>query len=571
MACLLCSLTWNWATPRAAAQEQESTGHEKGSVPQKPAIPAPAEDAKSAAAGGAAAKVESPTVPPEGVIPGYGNPGIGVASAAKTAPEKAPPPPAADLVPYRVQIRVGFGTDAFLTSRERQQFLDDLAEHASRWIGDAWQVRIAAEAQLSPGASFLLERLTGAEFQQRFASQLADDDKLFVVTLETQGAGYRLAVREWDNATQQLGPMQSREVFIRDSLAASALQLIRGVYRPVVKIEKVGDAPVSLRAVGGDIRPPDPSWLPLRTGAVFEGYTRVLDKKKAVQRIQQVPWSYITVGEIERGVAACSVISAMGKPFFGQKRRSEQIGLEIRRHYAETELMLRTRGNNPRPQTGLDVEVHRVVDSKDEVVFRSMSNRLGIVKIPVDLQAENPRVTLVIRSSLVPLAKLPYIPGIHPTDQLLLPDDSLRLKVEGELTLLQADIVDTVARREVIRATARAQKKTNNLQRVDQLLAELNSLPQADHFIGQLTSLRVSSTAQAKARRDRVAETRINKLCAETNDLIAKHLDAEKFRTTHDEVSDIRTVIADEVKIKKAMEDAIKEGGTNPRRKSAGT
>lgn len=562
IAAILTCLSGLWAASRLDAEEQPpatSTG-----------MAGPTSTATTTAA------PKAGTTPAEEgkAAPGYGSQ-IATPAAAAAAPAavKPPPPPPVDLVPCRVQIRVGFDTDPFLAKVERQQFLDDLAAHASRWIGDLWQVEIVPEPQLSPGTSFVLERMTAADFQQRYASHAKNVDKVFLLTLETVGAGYRLAAREWDVPTQQFSPMRAQTTYIEPAIAATAFQVLHDVYRPIVKVEVIkngNDQQVKLRAFGGDFVPPDPNWLPLRSGSVFEGYTRVLDKEKVVQRIQSIPWSYITVGKIIRGVAETSIVSALGKPFFGQKRRSEQVALEIRRQYPVTALKLTTRGSNPRPQTGLEVEIVRGTAAKTEVVFRGLSNRLGVVQIPVDLKAENPQVWLVIRSSLVPLAKIPYIPGIHAQDELQLPDDTLRLKVEGELTLMQADIVDSVARREVMRATAAGQRKSVNVQKLDQMIAELNAMPTGDMFSAQLSALQVSSTAQAKARRDRIAETRINKLCKETAELISKHMAPERISAIHEELVLIRQEVADNASVEKQREDAIKEGNYNTRRKPQG-
>lgn len=560
--CLVASTLWAEEKTGSQPSTTEKAGEaaDKKDVPST-AVPPAAKDATTPASQGG-----------DSTAPGYGN---------RTAPEPIiikkllpppPPPVPADLIACKVQFRVGFGTDPLLGPQDRQDFLVSLEEHCGRWIGDTWQMTITQEPKLSPGGAFLLERLTPNVVLDQY--QPGEADKVYLMTLESApgGAGFRLAAREWDTATRQLSPLRERTIFVRSALGAEALQLVHELYRPIVQIERVGKTENRLRALAGDINPPDPNWKPLRTGAIFEGYTRYLDKKKIVQRILPVAWSYITVGKIQRGVAACTVVSGLKNPFRGKQRMMEDVGLEIRRDYPYSDLILLTRGRNPRPQTGLEVEVlsdakPKIVDKKPQpdVLHRLLSNRLGIVRIPAEIPSGTDKVWIVVRSSMVPLAKVPYIPGLHATDQIQLPDDSLRLRVEGELTLLQADIVDTVARREVIHATARAQKKTGNVKRVEELISEFDSLPTGDQFTGKLTALRVSSTDQAKKNRDRVAETRIVKLCSETADMINKHLDPDKVHSVRDSLVDIRTNLVDEAKFNKQVQDFQNVGGDDPR------
>src|SRR5262249_25308582 len=155
---IACCLIWGWTASRSGAQDKESAAKAKESAPQEPAASPPSTNS-------APAKKEPTAAPAEKPPPGYDHRGQDTAAAPVAKP---PPPPPADLVPCQVQIRVGFGTDPYLTATEKQAFLTDLADHAKRWIGDMWQVEIVPEPQLSPGASFLLERLSLAEFQERF-------------------------------------------------------------------------------------------------------------------------------------------------------------------------------------------------------------------------------------------------------------------------------------------------------------------------------------------------------------------------------------------------------------------
>ena len=118
------------------------------------------------------------------------------------------------------------------------------------------------------------------------------------------------------------------------------------------------------------------------------------------------------------------------------------------------------------------------------------------------------------------------------------PNDRARLNVEGEVALLQSELIDIVATREVLMARTRGAAKTKNWDNVGKFLSQLQDLPTLDEFNSRIDSLQVRAVQSAKIARDRVAEIRVKRLCTGIATAAKKHLDPfriAEFRREMDE------------------------------------
>ena len=122
------------------------------------------------------------------------------------------------------------------------------------------------------------------------------------------------------------------------------------------------------------------------------------------------------------------------------------------------------------------------------------------------------------------------MPGMVPEVEIEVPDDTARLNVEGEVALLQGKLIDIVATREVIMARIRAAASKNSWENVDSFLKELDELMTRDQFVAEIDTLQVQAVYHAQQARDRVAESRIKKLCTGIKESAQKYLDP--FRVT---------------------------------------
>src|SRR5262249_38589755 len=98
-------------------------------------------------------------------------------------------------------------------------------------------------------------------------------------------------------------------------------------------------------------------WLPLQEGRTFEIYYCFLNKDRAIERVQQVPFTYLTASdETGRGIAAGTLGSGLRAPLTA-RRRIQVLALGITERRPEPQLTLVTRPPARKPLAGVEVEV----------------------------------------------------------------------------------------------------------------------------------------------------------------------------------------------------------------------
>ncbi len=140
------------------------------------------------------------------------------------------------------------------------------------------------------------------------------------------------------------------------------------------------------------------------------------------------------------------------------------------------------------------------------------------------------------------LARVPYAPGMMPADTVKLPDDSLRLGVEGELYLFRDELVDMVARRAVFKGMARKAATNGETDQLEAALKKIEGLKGKRNFDSDLNTVRVPAIDKAKALRNRSAERNIEKLCKAMGESLAEFFKTEKQLKEMDEIEKLRAL-----------------------------
>ena len=112
--------------------------------------------------------------------------------------------------------------------------------------------------------------------------------------------------------------------------------------------------------------------------------------------------------------------------------------------------------------------------------------------------------------------------------------------------MLQGEVIDAVALRNTAFATIRAAAKKNDWATVKQKLELLKRIQDVGVLNDRLNAVRVGATTAAKARKDRVAEIRINRMCDETSTLIKAHLSDDKLSTLTEEMEALQNADTEE-------------------------
>ena len=123
---------------------------------------------------------------------------------------------------------------------------------------------------------------------------------------------------------------------------------------------------------------------------------------------------------------------------------------------------------------------------------------------------------------------------------LAIPDDAARLSVEGSLSVLEGELIDAVARRAMLMARARRASKARDWDDVDIFIEDLQNVPDYEAFRQRVASVQLPAVQSARELGDRVAESRIKKMCADLQQAASGHLDAEVVREFRIEMDELR-------------------------------
>jgi hypothetical protein len=491
------------------------------------------------------------------------------------------PPIPIELQPYRVQVQIGFERSPQFGDDFRRSVLEGVREGLDRYVGEFWQATVAEEqGRLYTG----LAALNRLRFETIPPGAIQPDmHKVYLLAIQADGARFRVAGRECDAVVRQLGPLAVQSVSETNEISQALLAVIRDVFRPQATVETSKSGVVTLRARGGEFPPRDAGWRPLQPGQVYEVHYCYLNKDRDIERVQQVPFTYLTLDEeTGRGVARAVVTSGLRAPLTA-RRRIQPLALGINQRRPETRLTLITRPPARKPLGGVEVEISPVStppqdapkkpveegqkdadagsDAKPpERLPRLVADRAGLVTLAASLAPEGKPVWLFVKSGQALLARVPIVPGAQAGEVLELPDDTLRLEIEGSIATLQAELVDTVARRAVLMALAKSRAKSDQWEAVAATLKQLDEMPTAAAFAVNINAIRQPALKAARARRDRTTEERVKKLCDEATELVNNYLDAEKLKELKEELNEMRQIAADEA----AAEAKAKAGGGQP-------
>lgn len=482
-----------------------------------------------------------------------------VLALATTARAEDSRPVSVDEQAYQVRIELTFGSHFTFTPEARAAILSDLRAGLDRTVGDMWRVELVQDHSLEAGGLDALARLGDDDYRAQY--EPAGIDKAFRVLLLAEGAGFRAAAREWDAETRQRGPIGQRTSYDQRELGNLLVELLRELFRPIALIEQVGKGPPTLRARAGTLSPHDESWQPLREGMLYESYYRYTNKDRVIERIQQIPWTYLEPRDVAGATSGCVVTSGLRIPLTGRRRRVEPVALGIAHQLPVTRLLLVTRPPARRPLGGIEVEVSEksqtaVIEGKiqrPELLQRHVSDRNGLVSIGGETRAEAAMrpIWLFVRSGQNLLARVPFVPGVREVEILELPDDTLRLEIEGRVAQLQSELVDAVARRALLASMARNRAKARDWERSDEHLKAISTLPGAREFFDDLNTIRQPGLKAARARKDRTTELRIQKLCDDLAVLIKAYLEEDKLQEVLEEIAELRTVAAEDAAAEK--------------------
>ena len=480
-----------------------------------------------------------------------------------------------DVRPYRVRLLLAFDSPQ-LSAVAQQDVLDETHRAAQRCVGEMWQLHVESIAWLQPVSAKGLARLDVTKLshskvvvdaasvrEQTRATVDADAgnvghdgepvDVWFVVALQAARPGYRIDVRSWQPEIQVVTEAVGVHVTDPRDVSVAILKLCRLAFRPLGVVEDVDGKTARVRLQAGSLAAPDEAFALVQPNDSFVPSIAVRNREQRIEKLQSIPWTYLTATEVDGARVTCEIGSGLRSPIGGKQRgRIETIAVAVHPQHATTRLELATQAKPSLPLVAHRVELRSssVIPKPDNDAAREehllrelLTDRRGLVVIPTD--SERPLVWLFAYSGQHLLARVPFVPGSVADARLEVPDDAARLTAEADVQMLQGELVDAVAVRNTQFATIRSAAKKSDWKQVRAKLADLSKLTDPKSFLDRLAAIRVPAVNAAKARRDRAAEVRINRLCDEMAELIRQYLNEDKLKLFREEMAELLKSEAD--------------------------
>ncbi len=454
--------------------------------------------------------------------------------------------------PYRVHISIAFDSNCATSDAVRQQLVGGIERAVARMYGRMWTTTVETNEWLIPGQGQRLERLLLPDVFERYPEE--QYDKAFVLTVESSGRSYNISCREYDSRIHELTPVYSERTLDPRSIGTVAARVMRDSFRPVLLYvrqfdDEEGRSLMELQAQAGEIIPPDSSADQVRKGDVLRPFVRSMERRnpKKLKQLKALPLSYIRTMSVDRDVARGLITGYYAthmtfSMFGGKGRRLQHLAIRQRptSNKSRVRLVLQSRLDKPLISHRLSIAYQLGwKDEEDGPQTKLVSDRNG--EVIIETRENHPTFWIRVYSGASLLARVPYAPGLLPHDVVALPDDSIRLGVEGELQLLQDKLIDSIAMQGVLLARARKAAKADDAEAVKQLLEQYKEVPAKTWFLEAISNTRIPAVQEAKKRG--MGSTRIDKLCQKLSESIGTFFTDEKRAERQTEIDQLQSAV----------------------------
>jgi hypothetical protein len=432
-----------------------------------------------------------------------------------------------EVSPYKVEVWVAFGPRAFGDHERHEQFSSQLQTLAASRVGAVWQLA-ARPAPARFYADVLREAEIDLEQLKTAEPQLAQADKLILVCVHDDASGSVVTAREVDLATRRWSAVE-RVAASELSMLRQTLALICEVFVPIVRIDRIEDSRVTVSVRASALERPESSvrrWdvpTQIQVGDALQPVLLMADRNGQIgpEGVKPIEWTVLDAKERQGSQLVCEFQSGFRQPFSTRRNsRIQQLAYRIKPRQDGSTLRLVNRQQPDQPLVGYEV-YSRPPEDEQSTELIGRTDWRG--ELWIERDARQPIQLLFVRNGQQLLGKLPLVPGDQPLLVAPLRDDELRLEAEGFLLGVQENLVDLVARREVLAVRIRREIEAGNLEQAEALLTELRQLDTSDDF-----ARRVQRRKQTLTSGEMHVQQTIDELFAQTRSLLGKYLSQDQ-------------------------------------------
>ena len=441
-----------------------------------------------------------------------------------------------ELTPYKVKTWVVLESRPLIPPTAAAQLDRQLRRSADSSLGAVWDLQIEEGPVEYRGEFFALQEPSPDSVLTQFPA-VEGFDKLMVVVVVCDDNGYRVDVAELDVRTRVWSAWASRHVDTWARVADVTFRLMCETFVPLAQIRRVEDDQVTAYVRAGALLRPESSarrWnvpTEITTGDILQPVIRRADRNGKVNSdgVKPIQWTVLLVEEQDGGELICKTLSGYKQPFnVRRSARVEQLALLIRPKYDTTTLRLTDRRNPEQPLVGYDIYSRRPGVEVSEFIGRT--DWRGLLQIDPD--EESPVRVLYVKNGSRLLGKLPVIPGQMLELTAPIRNDDGRLEAEGVVLGLKENLIDLVARREVLSSRIRARIEDGKLDEAEELIGELGRLETKDEFNSRIDR-------RIRNSRDDVRQM-INAFKVESRALLDRYLDPSRVRELQSRLEEAR-------------------------------
>ncbi|MBC7855924.1 MAG: hypothetical protein IAF94_21050 [Pirellulaceae bacterium] len=419
-----------------------------------------------------------------------------------------------DILPYRIHLLTAVEADASLPPRLEQELSADLASRASAAVGGAWRLEVSrAPAELRHRILHSLADVTS----ENLPAAAKKGDKVMMLGIASSENGYVVRARELDLAAGLWNTTATRNVRQAAGVRQAALRCVLSAFAPQARIEKVEGNIVTLKLRAAALARSDANQPLLISGTVFRPVLLKCDARGAIVAAPPEPigWTFLIPTETKTASSPFTArietgLSGNVIPDYHPTRLRLALGVSPAQD--STRVKLAAEGSAA-PLEGYEVAVQEpeAAGKPGAALSLGRSGPDGIVVVPPGPSAVR---TLLVRHGEEVLARLPLVPGLAEEITISLADDRPRLALESALRRIQDDLVDLVARREVLVSRIKAATTASNTAAADKLKHQLRRLPSLDPLLAELTKQQGAADALEGPTRQKMQQrlTEIRKL-----------------------------------------------------------
>lgn len=395
--------------------------------------------------------------------------------------------PAWELLPYRIQLLIAVEADASLPPKLEQELAAELPARAASAVGGAWRLECgSAPAELRHSILHSLAKVAANDLPA--ASKKGD--KVMLLGVAAGANGYVVRARELDLLTGLWNAVSTRKVRQSGAVKQEVLWCLLSAFAPQARIEKVEDKIVTLRLRAAALARKDSNLSLVLSGTVFRPVLVKSDARGTLVAgsAEPIGWTYLipTEAKVASSQFATRIetgLSGTVIPEYHPLRNRLALGISASQD--STTIKLAAEGSAA-PLEGYELAAQETElgGKPGKIISLGHSGTDGVVTVPPGSTAVR---SLLVRHGSEVLTRLPLVPGLAEEITLTLPDDRPRLAVEIALGRIQDDVVDLVARREVLASRLRAASSAGNTAAADKLKEQLRKLPSPDALLTELT------------------------------------------------------------------------------------